>query len=81
MPPLLRSVGGKAALASAARYSAWKFPADRIISRYKENGYQWYDTAADGQVRIEFFNENWRVLRLRAQIMSRWYHQWFGVPR
>lgn len=81
VPPLLRSVAGKAALASAARFSAWKLPAERIISRYKENRYQWYDTAVDGQICVEFFNENWRVLRLREQIMSRWYHQWFGVPR
>lgn len=80
-PPLLRSVAGKVALASSARFSAWKFPAERIISRYGENHYQWYDTAADGQISIEFFNEYWRVLRLRAQIMPRWYHQWFGVPR
>ena len=81
VPPLLRRVAGKAALASSARFSAWKFPAERIISRYKNNHYEWYDTAADGQLSVEFFKENWRVLRLREQIMPRWYHQWFGVPR
>ncbi|WP_380181427.1 ComEC family protein [Kalamiella sp. sgz302252] len=80
-PPLLRRAAGRAALASAARYSAWKLPAKKIVVRYLENGYRWYDTAVDGQIRVEFSRENWRVLRLRAQIMPRWYHQWFGVTR
>ncbi|MGB9098303.1 ComEC family protein [Erwinia sp.] len=81
VPPLLRAVGGKVALASAARYSAWKLPAEKVISRYKENHYSWYDTALEGQLSVRFFEKNWEVSRLRAQIMSRWYHQWFGVPR
>ena len=80
-PPLLRRVSGRVALASAARYSAWKLPAERIIERYLANHYRWYDTAVEGQISVEFSKENWRVLRLRAQIMPRWYHQWFGVTR
>jgi len=80
-PPLLRKVAGSVALASAARYNAWKLPAKRIITRYHENHYRWYDTAADGQITLEFYRENWRVLTYRAQIMPRWYHQWFGVTR
>ncbi|MCP1437493.1 competence protein ComEC [Erwinia persicina] len=80
-PPLLRRVAGQAALASAARYSAWKLPAERIITRYLKNNYSWYDTAVAGQISVEFSKDNWRVLSLRAQIMPRWYHQWFGVTR
>ncbi|MGE9550579.1 ComEC family protein [Erwinia amylovora] len=80
-PPLLRAVAGQVAVASAARYSAWKLPAERIISRYAQNQYRWYDTAKHGQVSVQFFNDHWQVKGLREQILPRWYHQWFGVPR
>ncbi|WP_034948546.1 ComEC family protein [Erwinia oleae] len=79
--PLLRTVAGRVAIASAARYSAWRLPAERIIKRYKENHYLWHDTALEGQISITFFTNNWQVKGLRDQIMPRWYHQWFGVTR
>lgn len=81
VPPFLRAVSGKVALASAARYSAWRLPANKVIARYKNNHYNWYDTALEGQVSIAFYQENWQVRGLRTQIIRRWYHQWFGVPR
>ncbi|EXU73796.1 hypothetical protein BG55_21120 [Erwinia mallotivora] len=80
-PPFLRSVAGEVALASAARYSAWKLPSERIIKRYYDNHYRWFDTARDGQISVQFFSNYWRVSGLREQILPRWYHQWFGVPR
>lgn len=81
VPPLLRAVRGRVALASAARYSAWKLPAKRVVARYKNHHYIWRDTALEGQVSVKFFDTFWQVSGLRAQIMSRWYHPWFGVPR
>lgn len=81
LPLFLRSVSGSVALASAARYSAWNIPAERVIDRYHHYHYHWYDTAVHGQVSVEFYGENWKVKSLREQIMPRWYHQWFGVPR
>ena len=81
VPPFLRAVKGQVALASAARYSAWKLPAEKVLRRYQEYHYSWYDTAVYGQVSAAFYQKNWQVKGLRAQIMSRWYHQWFGVPR
>ncbi|WLS77592.1 ComEC family protein [Erwinia pyri] len=81
VPPFLRAVRGEVALASAARYSAWKLPADKVIFRYKNNHYRWYDTALEGQIGLAFYQQNWQVRGLRTQIMPRWYHQWFGVPR
>lgn len=80
-PPLLRAVAPKAAIASAARYSAWRLPAAKIIMRYDENHIIWRDTALSGQISARFFADNWHLLGLREQIMNRWYHQWFGVPR
>lgn len=80
-PPLLRAVAPKAAIASAARYSAWRLPAAKIIMRYDENRIIWRDTALSGQISARFFVDNWHLLGLREQIMNRWYHQWFGVPR
>ena len=78
---LLRNVKGSAALASVARFNAWRLPSAQIIQRYQDNGYQWHDTALSGQLSVQFINENWQVKGLREQIMPRWYHQWFGVPR
>lgn len=79
--PFLRAVAGQVALASAARYSPWRLPALRVIARYRENHYNWYDTAVHGQLSVKFYQQNWQVTGMRTQIMPRWYHQWFGVPR
>lgn len=81
VPPLLRAVGGSAALSSAARYSTWKLPAKRVVDRYKRHHYAWYDTALEGQISVKFYDKFWQVSGLRSQIMPRWYHQWFGVSR
>lgn len=77
--PLLRNINGSVALASAARYNAWRLPSPRIIERYQQNGYHWRDTAHSGQISIAFYADRWQVKGLREQIMPRWYHQWFGV--
>lgn len=81
VPAFLRAVSGSVALASAARYSAWNIPANSVIDRYHHYHYEWQDTAVNGQTSVEFYDNNWKVKGLRAQIMPRWYHQWFGVPR
>ena len=80
-PPFLRAVKPGVAMASAARYSAWRLPAVQIIHRYAKNHVNWRDTALSGQLSAYFFANNWQMMGLREQIMNRWYHQWFGVPR
>ncbi|GLR09845.1 ComEC family protein [Mixta theicola] len=77
---LLRNVKGSVALVSVARYNAWRLPSARIIERYRKNGYHWHDTSRSGQLSVGFYRDGWQVKGLREQIMSRWYHQWFGVP-
>lgn len=79
--PFLHAVSASAAMASAARYSAWRLPATQIIRRYGENGVKWRDTALSGQLSARFYAHRWQLIGLREQIMNRWYHQWFGVPR
>lgn len=78
-PAFLRNVKGSVALASVARYNAWRLPSANVIKRYGKNGYQWFDTAHAGQLSVEFYRDRWQVKGLREQIMPRWYHQWFGV--
>ncbi len=78
---LLRSVAGEAALASVARYNAWRLPALAVIERYQKQGYIWYDTAQSGQIHIGIRQGLWQIKGLREQILPRWYHQWFGVKR
>ncbi|MGQ3903351.1 ComEC family protein [Mixta calida] len=77
--PFLRNVGGSVALASVARYNAWRLPSAQVIKRYRANGYQWRDTAHSGQLSVAFYPDGWQVKGLREQILPRWYHQWFGV--
>lgn len=80
-PAFLRATDATAAVASVARYSAWRLPAVKIIQRYNKNHVEWHDTALSGQISARFFVDNWQLLGLREQIMNRWYHQWFGVVR
>ncbi|HEY0209622.1 ComEC family protein [Acerihabitans sp.] len=75
----LRAVRPGAALASAARFNPWRLPAQSIRERYRREGIPWHDTARSGQVSIHFYDNNWVIKGYREQIMSRWYHQWFGV--
>jgi len=78
---LLRSVAGEAALASVARYNAWRMPAAAVVKRYQQQGYMWYDTAQSGQIHVGVKQGVWQIKGLREQLMPRWYHQWFGVKR
>ncbi|WP_130834584.1 DNA internalization-related competence protein ComEC/Rec2 [[Erwinia] mediterraneensis] len=80
-PLLLRQVAGRAALASVARYNAWRMPARQVVRNYAKNGYIWFDTAQSGQLSIKIYQGKWQVAGFREQIMPRWYHQWFGVKR
>lgn len=78
-PLFLRHIAGEAAVASVARYNAWRMPARAVVKRYQEQGYRWADTARSGQVRIRVSQGRWQMQGLREQIKPRWYHQWFGV--
>ncbi|PIJ51322.1 DNA internalization-related competence protein ComEC/Rec2 [Erwinia sp. OLTSP20] len=79
--PWLRSIAGQAALASTSRYNPWRLPASVIIKRFRDNHYHWWDTAKSGQISVKFYRNRWAIDGFREQIMPRWYHQWFGVPR
>lgn len=75
---LLQRVGGAAALASVSRYNAWRMPADKVVQRYRQQGYRWFDTPHQGQITVIFSAESWQIHGLRDQLLPRWYHQWFG---
>lgn len=76
---LLQRVGGEAAIASAARYNAWKMPSKKVEERYRKQGYLWFDTPHSGQITIIFSPDGWQIQSLRDQLFPRWYHQWFGA--
>ncbi|MEH0885876.1 ComEC family protein [Enterobacter sp. UNJFSC 003] len=71
---------GNMALASAARYNAWRFPSVKVVRRYQKEGYIWHDTPHSGQISVTFTQHGWHIRRLRDQYLPRWYHQWFGAP-
>ncbi|MDN8599698.1 ComEC family protein [Citrobacter sp. S2-9] len=76
---LIQRVEGQGALASAARYNAWRLPSWKVRQRYRQQGYQWLDTPHQGQISLIFSSQGWQIRSLREQILPRWYHQWFGV--
>ncbi len=76
---LLRQVNPQLAIASLARYSAWRLPSVVVVRRYRQRHIAWYDTARHGQLTLRFGKEKPQLMSLRAQILPRWYHQWFGV--
>lgn len=76
---LLQRAEGRVALASAARFNAWRFPSVKVVKRYKKAGYAWQDTPHSGQITVTVLPQGWQIYRLRDQILPRWYHQWFGV--
>lgn len=78
--PLVQRAEGKIALASAARYNAWRFPSAKVVRRYQKEGYIWLDTPQSGQISVTFSQHNRHILRLRDHYLPRWYHQWFGAP-
>lgn len=78
---LLRNVQTTVALASVARFNSWRLPSAKVIRRYQDGDYQWYDTAKSGQLSVQFSKGGWQIIGLREHILPRWYHQWFGVPR
>lgn len=80
-PLLLRNVDGHIAIASMARYNAWRMPVKSVLENYRRAGFAWYDTAQSGQITITVAGHKIAVSGLREQILPRWYHQWFGVKR
>lgn len=78
---LLRALEGQMALASVARYNAWRLPSVSVIARYKQYGYRWADTAHAGQITVKFSEKGHVITRFRQQLSPRWYHQWFGVVK
>ncbi|AHG21964.2 competence protein ComEC [Chania multitudinisentens RB-25] len=73
-PPFLRAVAPKLAVASAARYNAWRLPAEKIVKRYRENNITWRDTAHSGQLSMLFFDNDWQIKGFREQLNPRWWY-------
>ncbi len=78
--PFIQRVAGEAALASASRYNAPAIALGKVTTRYRQQGYRWFDTAHQGQITLSFSSQGWEIHSLRDQLLPRWYHQWFGVP-
>ncbi|AUT92227.1 TPA: DNA internalization-related competence protein ComEC/Rec2 [Proteus mirabilis] len=75
----IQAISPKYALVSAARYSPWRLPSDKVHNRYKKEAIDWLTTSINGQISIEFKHGKIDVVTYRRDILPRWYHQWFGV--
>ncbi|MCL9667024.1 DNA internalization-related competence protein ComEC/Rec2 [Rosenbergiella epipactidis] len=78
-PLFVRTFSPQVAIASVARYNAWRLPAKAVVQRYHHQGVKWLDTAQSGQLSIRVKRDGVEILQFRDQISPRWYHQWFGV--
>ncbi|MEX0445997.1 ComEC family protein [Xenorhabdus sp. SGI246] len=67
------------ALVSVARYSPWKLPSMKVRQRYKHAKIQWYSTTFSGQITGYIYYDHIKLEGYRQQLISRWYHQWFGI--
>ncbi|SFN60819.1 ComEC family protein [Xenorhabdus japonica] len=75
----IRRVMPQYALTSVARYSPWRLPSIKVKQRYKNAGVEWHTTAVSGQITGYFYRDHIKLKGYRQQIMTRWYHQWFGI--
>ncbi|WP_086111278.1 ComEC family protein [Xenorhabdus beddingii] len=75
----IRKVMPQYALVSVARYSPWRLPSAKVKQRYKSTGVEWHSTAVSGQITGYFYRDHIKLEGYRQQIVSRWYHQWFGI--
>ncbi|MDC9603445.1 ComEC family protein [Xenorhabdus griffiniae] len=75
----MRRVMPRYALASVARYSPWRLPSVKVKQRYKNAGIEWHSTAVSGQITGYVYRDDIKLKGYRQQIVSRWYHQWFGI--
>ncbi|WP_350306928.1 ComEC family protein [Photorhabdus viridis] len=75
----IHTVAPQYALASVARYSPWRLPSVKVQRRYRKAGAEWRTTAVSGQITGCFYGDYVEIVGYRQQIMSRWYHQWFGI--
>lgn len=75
----IHTVSPQYALASVARYSPWRLPSVKVQRRYRKIGAEWRSTAVSGQITGYFYGDHVEMMSYRQQIMSRWYHQWFGI--
>lgn len=75
----IQAVSPNIALVSAARYSPWRLPSDKVHRRYKNEAINWLTTSIRGQISIEFSHNKIDILTYRQDILPRWYNQWFGI--
>ncbi|UXI02304.1 DNA internalization-related competence protein ComEC/Rec2 [Photobacterium sp. TY1-4] len=61
------------ALVSAARYSPWQLPSPTVRQRYLDQGAQWLNTAAHGQVTAQIDQGVIAITRYRQDVRGGWF--------
>ncbi|WP_052262284.1 DNA internalization-related competence protein ComEC/Rec2 [Pseudoalteromonas luteoviolacea] len=61
----IKAVEGELVIFSRSRNTAWQLPHTEVLQRYRDAGYETYDTALDGEVQIRVFNEHFEVYTAR----------------
>ncbi|MGL5336556.1 MAG: ComEC/Rec2 family competence protein, partial [Enterovibrio sp.] len=76
--PFLDAVGAQIVLISNGRYMPWKLPHPDTLQRYKARNMRWYETAWQGQLRVEISRDNLQVKTLRFDLAPYWHFKLFG---
>ncbi|MGL5291229.1 MAG: DNA internalization-related competence protein ComEC/Rec2, partial [Vibrionaceae bacterium] len=76
----LDAVGANTVLISNGRYMPWRLPHPDTLQRYKARGMRWYETARQGQLRVEISRDNLQVKTFRFDLAPYWHFKLFGQP-
>ncbi|GAM76465.1 DNA internalization-related competence protein [Vibrio ishigakensis] len=65
----------KVAIASVSGSGKWQLPAQKVRTRYEQNGARWLDTGQHGRVVVRFFDQSMQVSPYRGRQSDAWYRQ------
>lgn len=74
----LDAVDASLVLISNGRYMPWPLPHPETLQRYKARKMRWYETARQGQLRVEISRDNLQVKTFRFDLAPYWYFKLFG---
>lgn len=71
---LLKAVGPKLVLNSAARISRWHLPSKKVRARLNKISATLVNTGTVGQISLDFSKSNWQLRDYRTNFAPFWYH-------
>ncbi|MBE8129442.1 hypothetical protein Q8W15_20240 [Photobacterium damselae subsp. piscicida] len=54
-------------------YNPWRLPSQRIKERYEQRNIVWLTTANEGQISVQFVDEQIKLQRYRQDVATEWF--------